>query len=57
MERGSSTSLGAEEGPIALTKQSTNADAQAFLNYLRSAARARSFEIQGFTVLTGGERS
>jgi len=44
--------------PVALTKGSTNADAQAFLNYLRSAARARSFEIQGFTVLTpGGERS
>ena len=43
--------------PVALTKASTNADAQAFLNYLRSAARARSFEIQGFTVLTGGERS
>jgi molybdate transport system substrate-binding protein len=37
--------------PVALTKRSTNADAQAFLNYLRSAAHRRTFERQGFTVL------
>ena len=44
--------------PVALTKESTNADAQAFLNYLRSPAHARTFERQGFTVLLpGGERS
>jgi molybdate transport system substrate-binding protein len=44
--------------PVALTKGSTNADAQEFLNYLRSAARRRPFEIQGFTVLLpGDERS
>ena len=44
--------------PVALTKTSTNADAQAFLNYLRSPAPARTFERQGFTVLLpGGQRS
>ena len=43
---------------VALTKASTNADAQAFLNYLRSPAPARTFERQGFTVLLpGGQRS
>jgi molybdate transport system substrate-binding protein len=41
--------------PIALTKQSTNADAQAFLNYLRSARRP--FERQGFTVPVQGQQS
>ena len=44
--------------PVALTKASTNADAQAFLNYLRSPAHGRTFERQGFTVLLpGGQRS
>jgi molybdate transport system substrate-binding protein len=44
--------------PIALTKESTNTDAQAFLNYLRSPAARAAFERQGFTVLTpGGQRS
>jgi molybdate transport system substrate-binding protein len=41
--------------PVALTKQSTNADAQAFLNYLRSARRP--FERQGFTVPVQGQQS
>jgi len=41
--------------PIALTKQSTNPDAQAFLNYLRSARRP--FERQGFTVPVQGQQS
>jgi molybdate transport system substrate-binding protein len=40
--------------PVALTKQSTNADAQAFLNDLRS--RRRPFERQGFTVLLPGDQ-
>jgi molybdate transport system substrate-binding protein len=44
--------------PIALTKESTNPDAQAFLNYLKSAAARPAFERQGFTVLApGGQRS
>jgi molybdate transport system substrate-binding protein len=44
--------------PIALTKESTNPDAQAFLDYLRSPAARAAFERQGFTVLTpGGQRS
>jgi molybdate transport system substrate-binding protein len=44
--------------PIALTKDSTNPDAQAFLNYLRSPAARPAFERQGFTVLgPGGQRS
>jgi molybdate transport system substrate-binding protein len=44
--------------PIALTKDTTNADAQAFLNYIRSAATRATFERQGFTVLApGGQRS
>jgi molybdate transport system substrate-binding protein len=37
--------------PIALTKDSTNPDAKAFLNYLRSAAARPAFERQGFSVL------
>src|SRR5262245_51229590 len=40
--------------PVALTKESTNADAQAFLNYLRSPAARAAFERQGFTVLGPG---
>jgi len=44
--------------PIALTKTSTNPDARAFLNYIRSAAARPAFERQGFTVLgAGGQRS
>ena len=44
--------------PIALRKESTNPDAQAFLNYLKSAAARPAFERQGFTVLApGGQRS
>jgi molybdate transport system substrate-binding protein len=44
--------------PIALTKDSTNPDAQAFLNYLRSAPARPAFERQGFTLLVpGGQRS
>jgi molybdate transport system substrate-binding protein len=44
--------------PIALTKESTNPDAQTFLNYLKSAAARPAFERQGFTVLApGGQRS
>ena len=44
--------------PIALTKESTNPDAQTFLNYLRSPAARAAFERQGFTVLPpGGQRS
>ena len=44
--------------PVALTKTSTNPDARAFLNYIRSAAARPAFERQGFTVLgPGGQRS
>jgi len=44
--------------PISLTKESTSADAAAFLNYLRSPAARPAFERQGFTVLgPGGQRS
>jgi molybdate transport system substrate-binding protein len=45
--------------PIALTKDSTNPDGQAFFNYLRSAAAPRAaFERQGFSLLVpGGQRS
>jgi molybdate transport system substrate-binding protein len=44
--------------PVALTKESTNADAQTFLNYLRSPSARAAFERQGFTVLApGGPRS
>jgi molybdate transport system substrate-binding protein len=42
--------------PIALTKESTNPDAQAFLNYLRSPAARPAFERQGFTVLAPGSQ-
>jgi molybdate transport system substrate-binding protein len=37
--------------PAALTKDSRNADAKAFLDFLRSAKARTSFEKQGFTVL------
>ena len=37
--------------PAALTKDSKNADAKAFLDFLRSAKARTSFEKQGFTVL------
>jgi len=44
--------------PVALTKESTNADAQALLSNLRSPAARAAFERQGFTVLApGGQRS
>ena len=44
--------------PVALTKESTNGGAQAFLSYLRSPAARAAFERQGFTVLApGGQRS
>jgi len=44
--------------PIALTKDSNNPDARAFLNFIRSAAARPIFERQGFTVLApGGQRS
>jgi molybdate transport system substrate-binding protein len=44
--------------PIALTKTSTNPDARAFLNYVRSPAAKPAFERQGFTVLSqAGARS
>jgi molybdate transport system substrate-binding protein len=44
--------------PIALTKESSNAEAQALMSYLRSPAARAAFERQGFTVLTpGGQRS
>lgn len=37
--------------PVAVTKDSANADAQAFLTYLRGPAAKAAFEKQGFTVL------
>jgi molybdate transport system substrate-binding protein len=37
--------------PAALVKDSTNADAKAFLDFLRSAKARTAFEKQGFTVL------
>jgi molybdate transport system substrate-binding protein len=44
--------------PVALTKDSVNADARAFLSYLRSPAARAAFERQGFAVLApGGQRS
>lgn len=44
--------------PVALTKDSTNPDAQAFLNYLRSSAARPAFEHQGFSLIVpGGQRS
>jgi molybdate transport system substrate-binding protein len=44
--------------PVALTKTTTNPDAQAFLTYIRSPAAKPAFERQGFTVMgSGGQRS
>ncbi|HEY6995461.1 MAG TPA: molybdate ABC transporter substrate-binding protein [Xanthobacteraceae bacterium] len=44
--------------PVALTKESTNPEARAFLSYLRSPAARAAFERQGFAVLApGGQRS
>src|SRR5215475_2536393 len=44
--------------PIALTKDSTNPDASAFLNFIRSPGAKQAFEHQGFAVLgQGGARS
>jgi molybdate transport system substrate-binding protein len=44
--------------PFALTKDSTNPDAAAFLNYIKSPAARPAFEKQGFTILgPGGQRS
>ena len=44
--------------PVALTKESTNPNAQAFLDYLRLPAARAAIERQGFTVLApGGQRS
>jgi molybdate transport system substrate-binding protein len=37
--------------PVALTKESTNPDAAAFLNFIKSPAARLAFEKQGFTVL------
>jgi molybdate transport system substrate-binding protein len=37
--------------PAALVKESKNADAKAFLDFLRSAKARTSFEKQGFTIL------
>jgi molybdate transport system substrate-binding protein len=37
--------------PAAMSKESTNADAKAFLDFLRSAKARTAFEKQGFTVL------
>jgi molybdate transport system substrate-binding protein len=37
--------------PVALTRESTKADARAFLDFLRSGKARTSFEKQGFTVL------
>ena len=44
--------------PIALTKESSNADARAFLSYIHSSSARAAFERQGFTVLgQAGQRS
>jgi molybdate transport system substrate-binding protein len=44
--------------PIAMTKDSSKPEAQAFLAYIRSPAARPAFERQGFTILTaGGQRS
>jgi len=42
--------------PVALTKDSTNPDALAFLNFIRSPAARPAFERQGFTVLGAGAK-
>lgn len=43
--------------PAALTKESSNADAKAFLDFLRSGKARTSFEKQGFTVLVKSNSS
>jgi molybdate transport system substrate-binding protein len=43
--------------PAALTKDSSNADAKGFLDFLRSAKARTSFEKQGFTVLVKSSSS
>jgi molybdate transport system substrate-binding protein len=43
--------------PAALTKDSTNADAKAFLDFLRTAKARSAFEKQGFTVLVKSNSS
>ncbi len=43
--------------PVALTKESRNADAAAFLGYLRSPAARPFFEQQGFVVIGTEKRS
>ena len=43
--------------PAALTKDSSNTDAKAFLDFLRSAKARASFEKQGFTVLVKSNSS
>jgi molybdate transport system substrate-binding protein len=43
--------------PVAATKDSTNPDALAFLNFIKSPAARPAFEKQGFTVLGAGGRS
>jgi molybdate transport system substrate-binding protein len=43
--------------PAALTKDSSNADAKAFLDFLRSAKARTAFEKQGFTVLVRSNSS
>jgi molybdate transport system substrate-binding protein len=43
--------------PAALTKDSSNADAKAFLDFLRSATARSAFEKQGFTVLVKSNSS
>ena len=43
--------------PAALTKDSNNADAKAFLDFLRSAKARTAFEKQGFTVLVKSNSS
>jgi molybdate transport system substrate-binding protein len=43
--------------PAALTKESSNADARAFLDFLRSAKARSAFEKQGFTVLVKSNSS
>jgi molybdate transport system substrate-binding protein len=43
--------------PVALTKASANADASAFLAYLRGSGAKAAFERQGFTVINEAPRS
>src|SRR6185312_6492387 len=43
--------------PAALTKDSSNADAKAFLDFLRSGKARTAFEKQGFTVLVKSNSS